>query len=44
VQHRVEEIQKLTNPSNWNHCPGIQDPADLPSCGLTAEEFLKNTL
>ena len=44
VQHRVEEIGKLTNPSNWNHCPGIQNPVDLPFHGLTADELLKNTL
>ncbi|XP_065894371.1 uncharacterized protein [Dysidea avara] len=44
VQHRVEEIRKLTNPSVWNHCPGTQNPTDLPSQGLSAKELLKSRL
>jgi len=44
VQHRVEEIRKLTNPNSWKHCPGKQNPADFPSNGLSGEELLKSTL
>ena len=36
VQHRVNEILKLSAKENWGHCPGIQNPADLGSRGVTA--------
>ena len=31
VRHRVSEILKLCDRDNWYHCPGPQNPADLPS-------------
>ena len=29
VANRVTEIQSVTPPSCWNHCPGSENPADL---------------
>ena len=42
----------MTNPCNWNHCPEwfqlhetiTQNPANLPSQGLSAGELLRNNL
>ena len=36
VQHRVNEVLKLSAKENWRHCLGIQNPADLGSRGVTA--------
>ena len=44
VANRVEEILKLSNPEDWHHCPGVLNPADLPSRGLSAEDLKNSTL
>lgn len=44
VQHRVKQIRKLTSKSDWRHCPGKQNLADLPSRGLNAKELSINNI
>jgi len=39
VQHRIDEIRKLTSIDCWNHCAGKDNPADIPSRGLTPTEL-----
>ena len=39
VQHRVNEIRNLSSTSAWRYCPGVDNPADLPSRGLNAREL-----
>jgi hypothetical protein len=36
--NRVTEIQTYTTPSQWRHCPGKDNPADLLSRGITADQ------
>ena len=44
VQNRVKEIRKLLPPCHWKHCSGRENPADLPSRGLTPLELAVNPL
>ena len=39
VANRVAEIREHTEPSQWQHCPGSTNPADLPTRGITAAEL-----
>ena len=43
-ENGVNEISKLTTPDNWNHGPGKENPADIPSRGLTPLELSVCTL
>ena len=36
VENRVTAIRKLVPPKHWRHCPGRENPADIPSRGMGA--------
>ncbi|XP_043244832.1 uncharacterized protein LOC122393157 [Amphibalanus amphitrite] len=44
VANRVEEIQSLTSPSSWSHVPSADNPADLTTRGLSAQELVTSRL
>ena len=44
VQHRVDEILKLTDKKDWGHCAGVCNPADLGSRGVLASELVNKRI
>ena len=44
VQHRVDEIRTLLPVDCWRHCPGPENPADLPSRGVSPTELAQSKL
>ena len=44
VANRIHEILQGSTPSDWHHCPGVLNPADLPSRGLSANELKNSSL
>lgn len=43
VGNRVAEIHSLTDPSHWHHVAGADNPADLLTRGLFADELVKKS-
>ena len=39
VTSRIKEIHQNTNREDWHHCPGVLNPADMPSRGLKGSEL-----
>ncbi|GFY06936.1 integrase catalytic domain-containing protein [Trichonephila clavipes] len=44
IKNRVQEIQLLSDPMQWGHCPGKDNPADLLSRGTSAVNLAQNEL
>ena len=44
VSQRVKEIRNLTDKESWKHCPGVTNPADLSSWGVSVDELMSNSL
>ena len=44
VANRVIGIHSLTDPAVWFHCPGKDNPADLTTRGLYAQELVKSDM
>jgi hypothetical protein len=44
VENRVTSIRASIWPQCWGHCPGRENPADIPSRGMTATELSRNRL
>ncbi|GFY73417.1 DUF1758 domain-containing protein [Trichonephila inaurata madagascariensis] len=44
VKNRAQEIQSLSDPIQWGHCPGKDNPAELLSRGISAVKLVQNEL
>ncbi|XP_064470107.1 uncharacterized protein LOC135384853 [Ornithodoros turicata] len=43
VRNRVAEIQSSTQTHQWRHCPGLDNPADLLTRGVSCRRLLDTT-
>ena len=44
VQNRVNKIRNFTQTSQWAHCAGKENPADIPSRGVDPSQLSTNLL
>lgn len=44
VENRVREIQNLTEPEQWNHSSGSENPADVATRGISVNKLKENAL
>ena len=44
VENRVITIRSLVAPQHWKHCPGKDNPADIPSRGASVSDLAENPL
>ena len=44
VENRVTCIRSLVEPQCWRHCPGLENPADIPTRGMSVSELAETTL
>ena len=44
VENRVREIQSSAEPIQWNHCSGIENPADVATHGISVNKLRENSL
>ena len=44
VENRVTEVRSKVSPEFWSFCTGLENPADIPTHGLSAEALLKSSL
>lgn len=42
VNNRVKEIRELTKKKDWNHIPGVHNPADLLSRGCSPKQLVNS--